>query len=105
MKRRTYILTTGSYSSYRIVAVVEGPARPALSTLRNTFNKELGLDVFQERQYNAATIEARVKAEMDADRHLAVMGYTEDSLAENFLLWLIRNHRFTIVGTIQEVSI
>lgn len=95
MRMATYCITTGAYDSYRVVAHLEGPARPALSTLVMRWVAEYRPYVKVSRVPTAAGIEASVRAEMGAERRLRDEGYEGGNLGELFVSWLKRNHGFT----------
>lgn len=101
MKVRTYIITAGSYSNYRIVGVVEGPATPALSTIKKRFDQEYGLTPRKDDMF------ASVKAEMDAASRLVREGYTQQhDIADGFVAWLFKHYpEFHLISTIQEFNV
>jgi hypothetical protein len=76
LKTRKYTLTTGEYEDYRIIARVEGPATPALSTLLKTFKEEYSVWP-------------------DSRNRLQAKGYTGYFTDELFVEWLIKEHGFT----------
>lgn len=97
MKRKQYIITTGEYESYQIVAVVEGNIRPALSTLRKRFHEENKV-IFADQDEPYVTV-AMLRSESDAIKRLQGQGYQGVTLAEIFVEWIQKEHGFTVVPT------
>jgi len=92
---RQYTITEGSYSSYRIVAQVQGPDRPALSTLWKNFLLLHG-HIDQKTDYKSARDLLRL-----IEQESALKDATEyiggDSIAERFITWLLENYKFIII--------
>lgn len=94
MKTRRYTITTGQYDSYKIVAQIEGAAKPALSTLY----KEFELIAFRgeplQKDNTAEAIRANINRTYHAHNRLHMQGYKGDNLAELFIDWLVKEHGF-----------
>lgn len=93
MKTKRYIITDGQYDNYRIVAHLEGPVRPALSTLYKQFC--LHYDILKARQ-NMDTylgISGYIDSKYKAQNRLHEEGYT-GGLCDCFVQWLKLNHQF-----------
>lgn len=106
VKTRQYTITHGDYANYRIHGRVEGPARPALSTLYKQFQDEFYPPSELEtgsargnaaiRQYDRILEEVRRARE--AEKNLEAAGYDDVGIAEQFIQWLCRNHGFTQIA-------
>jgi len=108
LKQQVGVITTGVYDSYRIVAVVQGPAKPALSTLSKRFNEKYGYayyphlgthcnEDFQDKWFaaNGKNIEARKRM---LDDGLTTRNGYED-FTEFFVSWLVRDCGFEVLPT------
>lgn len=99
-KQRTYVITSGSYDNYRIVAFVVGPARPALSTLKTSFDKQFGNPVPPGSldQENPLGFRVWQETKMRAEERMRL--FLGDgaplSQADYFVRWLGRYHGFTL---------
>ena len=94
MKTRVYCITTGQYSSYRVVAHVEGPATPVLSTLLERFRAEYGVVSYAEPAISFQVMSERIERGTAAQSRLREAGYDGDTSAEQFVSWLKRHHGF-----------
>jgi hypothetical protein len=103
MTTRVYCITTGDYDSYRIVAFIEGPARPALSTLRKQFDALYGVPRENAPLVKATEIMLHVTAEVNAEERLKKAGYGRN-IGEAFVAWLKREHGF-VEANVSEVHV
>ncbi len=103
MKTKRYIITTGCYEDYQIIGAVEGPERPALSTLLKQFGKEFGFpDPPKGRTgISASAMEDRFNSIHNAigrfKKAISPEGKNCYSAGETFLSWLEDKHGFSIV--------
>lgn len=97
MKTKTYTITTGQYDNYHIVARVEGPARPALSTLFREFMALTGAPLSQRDILTSATdIMWYIKRCDKAKRKASELGLGQvyEDFAEMFVRWLIKEYEY-----------
>lgn len=93
IKTRRYTITAGSYSSYQIIAQVEGNATPALSTLYKQFKSEYfpEFDKLSKTRYELHTgfyehiVEGEAKLRSEFEEGMACYA---------FIQWLIKRHGF-----------
>lgn len=98
MATRQYTITTGSYSGYRIVGRIEGPAKPALSTLNKRFRERF----YRQEEPSASTlslknagkISRKVRLEKTVEQLMKDAGYEGWDVAELFIDWLCKDHGF-----------
>ncbi len=98
MATRKYTITTGDYSGYRIVGRIEGPAKPALSTLKKRFwDRFYGQEEpnsYTLSPFNAGKISTFVRLEKTAEQRMKDAGYEGWDVAELFIDWLCKDHGF-----------
>jgi len=100
--KKQYIITTGDYEDYRIVAVIEGDERPSLMTLNRRFEQQFGgATTTGSARANAAKplterIRERIQLEHRIGESLAAAGYSQD-IGSGFVEWLCKEHGFTRV--------
>jgi hypothetical protein len=98
MATRQYTITTGSYSGYRIVGRIEGPAKPALSTLskrfREQFYRQEEPNSYTFSPFYAGKISAKVRLEITVEQRMKDAGYEGWDVAELFIDWLCKDHGF-----------
>ena len=99
--KKLYVITAGSYSDYKIIAHVEGPKSPALSTLWKQFENAYGIFVRDTWKPSAAGIfndmDRELRTRRDAIDLLKSQGYQGreyTELAGYFIDWLVKNHGF-----------
>lgn len=98
MKTRQYTITTGDYEDFRIVGRVEGPAKPALSTLYKQFTAVFIPDKPKSpKSHSTSWNIANSLAMFHAEQRLREAGYP-DSVGTGFIEWLCRNHGFTQIA-------
>lgn len=107
MKARQYTITAGEYDSFRIVAIVEGSARPALSTLYKQF-RSIALNGLSEPikgdkdpYISAQYLRDKLRVRFAMEKHMNNLGYAGENLAAIFVTWLCDEHEFTIVKSNQ----
>ena len=107
MKTRIYCISTASYES-RVVGHVQGPDKPALSTLLKRFKAHYGyVHTVALKGHIDRSSEGILKGVLDAidaDAKCKSDGLTGYDRAEYFVSWLIRDHGFER-AEVQEVSI
>jgi hypothetical protein len=99
MTKRIYVITTGSYSDYRIVGHVQGNKTPALSTLWKQFEAEYGIYTRKANSGNFyfADMDRELKTRRVAIDRLKSEGYEGrnfSDLAGFFIDWLVKDHGF-----------
>lgn len=97
-KTRRYIITTGAYDDYKVLAQVEGPARPALSTIYKRFQKEYGVPGYPE--YDKAWAHNtmnRIGIIWEAQKRMKKDGLEGGDLAELFLDYIQKHHGFVVI--------
>lgn len=94
MKKRDYTITSGWYEDYRIIAQIEGPESPALSTLWKQFKKEYGLEDAQQGMSVTMALNDALHRRAAAFKRLRAEGYDGTDMPEIFLQWLYTNHGF-----------
>lgn len=96
---KTYIITTGSYSGYRIITSVRGPNRPALSTLYKQFRELYDIpEPLNKPMTEYTEIWARVIKHTAAESKI-YKEYDGKSIAEAFVEWLTTEHKYEEVKT------
>lgn len=96
--RKQYTITTGDYSSFRIVARIEGEAKPALSTLKKEFDAMFGFPPPPRKSFTSGNdIAAFIGDKSDAVTRARKSGLEGDDRAELFIDWLVRNHAYVVL--------
>jgi hypothetical protein len=108
MQKRMYVITTGSYSSYRILCHVQGNKTPALSTLWKRFETRYEIFVRDTWIPSAAGIfndmDRELKSQKDAIERLKTEGYEGreySDLAGYFVDWLVKDHNFEEINIME----
>jgi hypothetical protein len=97
MKTRRYTVTCGEYEGFHVLAQIEGPATPALSTLEKRFRKLFSVpSPINAEDYTDSSFIAEnsardaLKAEgLEAFQHEGIRGY--------FIAWLVRDCGFSVL--------
>lgn len=92
MKQRVYVITSGNYSNYTIVAIVRGNATPALSTLYKRFKAEYGLT--DKPKLPNSIVELAEYQKWFDQRHTVLSKAGHLSAVELFVAWLMTAHDF-----------
>lgn len=91
LQRRLYIITTGEYDGYRIIALVAGPKTPALSTMQKRFEALYHKPKWtQNMERDGYAFAKYTYAKMDYEQNLRGMGYAGNCVAEWFIDWLLK---------------
>ena len=87
---KRYTITAGTYDDYAIVAVVIGPDRPSLSTLKKQFDTAYGVPERESFAFPYPFFKARSLAQ----QRMHDDGLTGLYIATCFVEWLVREHQF-----------
>lgn len=94
--KKQYTITTGSYDNFRIVARIEGEAKPALSTLKKEFDTQFRFPAPPRKTFaSASDIVTFIGDKLDAEHRARNSGLEGNGRAELFIDWLVRNHGYT----------
>ena len=88
VKTRTYTVISDDYDNTHVAGRIVGPAAPALSTLLKRFKEKYGYQEYKVLSYGNICKQNEAKARMEAD---GLVGW---DLAELFIHWCIRDHKF-----------
>lgn len=102
MTTKQYIITTGNHANYEIVAVVEGAARPALSTLSKQFNSAFKYPAPPKYPTSGDEMFHRFGERAFANARARESGLDGDDKARLFVDWLTKQHGFKVV-TVDEM--
>lgn len=96
--KKQYTITTGEYSSFRIVARIEGESSPALSTLKKDFDARFGFPQPPRKPFTSVDlIAAFIGDKSSAERRARQSGLEGDGRAELFIDWLVRYHSYVVL--------
>lgn len=95
MKTRTYTIITGDYENTHVVGRIVGPAAPALSTLLKRFKEKYN---YKDSRDPVRFYETICKQHEAIDR-MKADGLVGWDLAELFIRWCVREHKFKLVET------
>lgn len=114
MKTRMYLVSYYDDNHTEVVAVVEGPATPALSTLQKRFAEAYKFALTspsiqslgwyeQFVAYQNDLREARTALAKDKLLDASKAGYDGGSIADAFVKWIVEHHGFTVKPTTEVV--
>lgn len=97
MKTKTYVITTGDYSSYMVDCIVVGPVKPALSTLYNEFREKYNFPNWNKfNMESLASYDEWYKRKCDSQAAAELDGLKQYVDLPQFVQWIIKEKDFSI---------
>lgn len=106
-KTVTRVITAGQYDGFRVVAILSGPASPALSTLKKRWLAEMGdgkhaKDPVTSRGVDWAVLIENKSLEYGRVERAQASGLAGNCEEELFVDWLKKNHGWAEDDGVQE---